>query len=303
MSYKSTEATPKTNNVMIVMDGYKGDVYYKFNGSTKYNYQNSFDLSLNGDGFTDDHLAIGVRSLANLTNTRHEWDVLMMENINVYSVKPIEEEKPTVKVVMPDGQESTLDVPENNIIENFPEVSVGENETVVWTYEKDDKTVVAQTPFTVTEDVTLTAKVVSDYYSEIVGMQYTDPSADTQNVRFLAALHSLDGSAVGFEITASYLDENDDVATKNWEKSCNYVYSSIIATSGGGTVASVTANELGGTYLVALSVDGVPVEAGVQIDFVVKSYVIDDNGDKRYSETKTFTLVGGVNNETVEPLA
>ena len=197
----------------------------------------------------------------------------------------------------------TTTVSKNHVIESFPEVSVGENETVVWTYEKDGKTVVAQTPFTVTEDVTLTAEVVSNYYSEIVGMQYTDPSADTQNVRFLAALHSLNGTAAGFEITASYLDENDDVATKSWEKSCNYVYSSIIATSDGGTVASVTANELGGTYLVALSVDGVPVEADVQIDFVVKSYVIDDNGDKQYSETVRFTIIGGEHSDTATPLA
>ena len=83
-------------------------------------------------------------------------------------------------------------------------------------------------------------------------------------------------------------------------KSCGYVYSAITATENG-TVRSVTAQECGGTYLIVLSVDGVPVEADKQIDFEIRSYVVID-GQKVYSETANFSIVGGVCSATAAPL-
>ena len=122
-------------------------------------------------------------------------------------------------------------------------------------------------------------------------MQYTAESAEnTQSLRFISVLNSLEGSEVGFEVTTKYL-EGGQLQEFTWDPiKSDYVYSSITATSNG-TVRTVTAKELGGTYVCALALDDVPTNIG-QIDFYVKSYVII-KGEKVYSEQVRFTLNNG----------
>ena len=121
-------------------------------------------------------------------------------------------------------------------------------------------------------------------------MQNTEAVENAQSVRFLATIHSLEASAAGFEINAKYLEETV-LKEKNWNVMTSHVYSMINATENG-TVKTVSAGELGGTYLFAVSVDDVPTNIG-QIDFYVKSYVVV-NGEKVYSEVASFTLNNGV---------
>ncbi|MBQ4152754.1 MAG: hypothetical protein IJD11_00230, partial [Oscillospiraceae bacterium] len=97
----------------------------------------------------------------------------------------------------------------------------------------------------------------------------------------------------GFEVTAKYL-EGGVVKEKTWVVKTTRVYSKINATENG-TVVSVTAAELGGVYLCALSIDDVPTNIG-QIDFYVKSYVVI-NGEKVYSKQATATIENGAPNQ------
>ena len=123
-------------------------------------------------------------------------------------------------------------------------------------------------------------------------MQYSDLSEGKQSVRFLATLNSLQGTEVGFEVNAVYKDTDGTVkAREAWNVISTTVYTSIKAKSPSGTVSDVTAQELGGTYLIALAVNGVPNYE--QVDFYVKAYVVVD-GEKLYSGDETrFTLQGG----------
>ena len=203
-----------------------------------------------------------------------------------------------------DGSTQELSYGEDNMITEFPKITEGvaENETVIWTYSKSGaNNVVAVAPFEVTSDITFTAKKVKISDNTLVGMQYTAIADNKQNVRFISTIHSLKGSAVGFEITAKYLD-NGVLTEQNWDKNCTYVYTAIKATTPSGTVEDITANELGGTYLFALSVDEVPTSIG-QIDFYVRSYVVI-NGAKIYdSDNATrFSMNGGAIDYTAAPL-
>ena len=184
-----------------------------------------------------------------------------------------------------------------DVIESFPVIETEANQTVVWFYKNTN--VVATAPFTVYRDATLEARVVDHTYSKIVGVQSTEAANNTQSVRFLSVLQSLEGSAAGFEVTAKYL-EGSVVKTKTWMVNTTHVYSSINATENG-SVTSVSAAELGGTYICALSVDNVPTNAG-QIDFYVKSYVVL-NGEKTYSEEVIFTFENGEVNSELAPLS
>ena len=123
-------------------------------------------------------------------------------------------------------------------------------------------------------------------------MQYSDLSEGKQSVRFLATLNSLQGTEVGFEVNAVYKDTDGTVrAREAWNVTSTAVYTHIKAKSPSGTVSDVTAEELGGTYLAALAVNGVPNYE--QVDFYVKAYVVVD-GEKLYSGDETrFTLRSG----------
>ncbi len=86
------------------------------------------------------------------------------------------------------------------------------------------------------------------------------------DVRFCAALDTLEYENVGYVITASY----GEGQTKRWEVNCRSVYTALTALENGSEV-QITAEECGGTYLYALSVTGVPADAGA-VTFAVTPY-------------------------------
>ena len=284
----------------ILIDGNKASLYVSGNlvaADVQYN-----------SAIQDDHITLlcqnwpapsqgtyeGQPADAHKSNAVHTpGDGIEIKNIKVWQGHTIRLNNAVA--VLLDGTTQELEYGDDNMINAFPSITdgVAEDEVVVWTYSNNNaKNVIAVAPFEVTCDVTFTAKKVKISDNTLVGMQYTEVTDNKQNVRFISTIHSLKGSAVGFEITAKYM-ENGALAEQSWDKSCTYVYTSIKATSPSGTVSDITANELGGTYLFALSVDQVPTNIG-QIDFYVRSYVVV-NGEKIYnSETATtWTMVNG----------
>ena len=183
-------------------------------------------------------------------------------------------------------------------IPSFPTIEVAEDEVAVWFYK--DTNVVVTASDKVLRDVTLEAKVFKKSASSVAAMQLTKPTANnTQSVRFISALQSLQGSETGFEITVKYMEDGAVIKGKPTVQKTTHVYSSITATTDG-TVTSVSANNLGGNYLCALSVDGVPTDAG-RIDFIVTPYVVF-NGETVYGETVTFKLNNGAADNTLDAL-
>ena len=183
----------------------------------------------------------------------------------------------------------------DDLITSFPEINVARNQTVVWFY-KDTNTVVTA-PYTVCDDAIIEARIFDKSFSKVVAMQYTDINAvtNTQSVRFIATLQSLEGSEAGFEVIARYI-ENGVLQEKRGVIKTTHVYSKINATENG-SVTSVSATELGGIYVCALAIDDVPTNVG-QIDFYVKSYVVM-NGETFYSEQ----AVVAIHNGAVSPVA
>ena len=89
-----------------------------------------------------------------------------------------------------------------------------------------------------------------------------------------------DYAKVGYVINAKLGSE-----TRTWDRSGTSVYSSVQANG-----KTVSAASLGGSYIVALELDGVPTNA--QITFEVTPYVVKD-GDTVYGSTVTFLFENG----------
>ena len=86
--------------------------------------------------------------------------------------------------------------------------------------------------------------------------------------------------------------------TRAWNVTSDIVYTAIKAeTDAGGTVETITANELGGTYLIAVAINDVPTTIG-QIDF----YVTACAGDSVTSEQVVFHVKDGVADRTLSSL-
>ena len=142
------------------------------------------------------------------------------------------------------------------------------------------------------KDVTVKAGALKDTR---LYMQYTEVSEGKQSVRFISTLDSLEGTEAGFKITAVYKDAQGNIKNdKSWEKKVNVVYNSIIAEGD-----TYTAYDLGGRYLFAVSVNGVPTYE--QIDFYVQSYVVVD-GQTKWSEVERFTMGDGAELKGAEKL-
>ena len=139
-------------------------------------------------------------------------------------------------------------------------------------------------------------KVYEGAYTEktnVVAMQYCEAVDGKQSIRFISTLDSLEGTEVGFNISAVYEDDKGIIySDKSWNVKSTAVYSSIVATNKSGTVADVTAEELGGNYLIALAINDVPTNYE-QMDFYVESYVIVD-GEASKSQIRRFTMSNGV---------
>jgi hypothetical protein len=179
------------------------------------------------------------------------------------------------------------------IIESFPEITASEGKSIKWYYEGTD--VLATAPYTVDGDAVIEAREVDTAtFTAVAGAQYTTPTdQNKQNIRFLAVLDTTEGSAAGFEIYAKY-NGATGVETKTWnidDTTTTSVYTGINATAPSGSVSSVSAEALGGTYIIAIDVKEVPTNEG-QIDFYVRSF-IEIGGVKQYGKTVTFTFEDG----------
>ena len=177
----------------------------------------------------------------------------------------------------------------NDLITSFPQINVENNQTVVWFYK--DTNVVVTVPYTVCDNAIMEARIFDKSFSKVVAMQYTEINAvtNTQSVRFVSVLQSLDGSETGFEVIARYI-ENGVLQEKHGVIKTTHVYSKINATENG-SVISVSATELGGLYVSALAIEDVPTNVG-RIDFYVKSYVVV-KGETVYSEQAVAALHNG----------
>ena len=132
-------------------------------------------------------------------------------------------------------------------------------------------------------------------------MQYTAAAYGKQSVRFIATLHSLQADEIGINVTAVYKDAQGTVHNdKSWNIKSDVVYSSFNVTSASGTVKSVTAEEVGGTYLMVNAINNVPADCE-QIDFYVEAYVVV-NGNTVKSETVRFTMCQGIEAENADAL-
>ncbi len=109
------------------------------------------------------------------------------------------------------------------------------------------------------------------------GIQNTDFSAETFAVRFIATVDSTNYQRVGFYIT----EANNGVEL---DTSTDTVYTAINSSTGN----AYTAAELGGKYITAIVIKGIP--AGTALNFTVTPYVIDMDGQKQEGAAYTVTI-------------
>lgn len=99
------------------------------------------------------------------------------------------------------------------------------------------------------------------------GCQETQVEGGSYGVRFIATVDSLDYSAVGYRITASYT-EGGETKTKTYGKALTSVCTSLLAKADDDTTVLVNAEALGGAYLMAYSIRSIPASLG-EITFTV----------------------------------
>lgn len=128
---------------------------------------------------------------------------------------------------------------------------------------------------------------VSDTFDTIhtVGVQKkAGTAANTTDVRFLAITDYLEADAVGFKVEASYKDGGvlKTMSTPKFYES-NKVYKSVVAMG-----SSVSAESLGGKYIVALVILGIP-DSYTDVTFTVTPYRLYGDA-KIYGDTVTVAL-------------
>lgn len=122
------------------------------------------------------------------------------------------------------------------------------------------------------------------------GVQESAIESGMFNVRFVATVDGLDYDEVGFEITANY-NNGGSPATKDLSKSCSQVYNALTGNSEKGIV-TYNAGDLGGEYLMALTVTGIPADTGA-ITFNVKPYSML-GGIKTYGTAYDVVYTNGI---------
>lgn len=126
-----------------------------------------------------------------------------------------------------------------------------------------------------------------------VGVQNTaiDASGETPktDVRLIGVLDSLDYEAVGMDVLG-FLGAADETPDRTFRKEAKTVYGSILA-SADGSARRITASELGGSYIWALTVCGVPAEGTVTL--AVSLYTVKD-GTKTATGTYEVVFTDGV---------
>ncbi len=128
---------------------------------------------------------------------------------------------------------------------------------------------------------------VSDTFDTIhtVGVQKkAGTAANTTDVRFLAITDYLEADAVGFKVEASYKDGGvlKTMSTPKFYES-NKVYKSVVAMG-----SSVSAESLGGKYIVALVILGIP-DSYTDVTFTVTPYRLYGDA-KIYGDKVTVAL-------------
>lgn len=126
-----------------------------------------------------------------------------------------------------------------------------------------------------------------------VGVQNTaiDASGETPktDVRLIGVLDSLDYEAIGMDVLG-FLGTADETPDRTFRKEAKTVYGSILA-SADGSARRITASELDGSYIWALTVCGVPAEGTVTL--AVSLYTVKD-GTKTATGTYEVVFTDGV---------
>lgn len=112
------------------------------------------------------------------------------------------------------------------------------------------------------------------------GTKVIEGGAETQAIRFVAGVHSLDYRKVGFAVT-----EKNHKAY--WNINGSTVYESILASDATGVTETVAASEYGCSHLFAFTIYDVPLEEMV---FTVEPYAIYDDGTVYYGATMIVTV-------------
>ena len=141
---------------------------------------------------------------------------------------------------------------------------------------------------------------------ELRGIQsLAEPTDGVTSVRLIGIVNTLELEAVGFEIIATYRDAEGTVHYGNdiVALSTGTVWSSVLANGN----VSVTAEELGGKYVYAVTINNVPVGEGVQVDFFVMPYSIaegleDVEENREYATDMNISIVNGQYDANAMPL-
>jgi len=124
--------------------------------------------------------------------------------------------------------------------------------------------------------------------ADFIGTQ-VKKDTDSWALRLVSTVDLDTATAVGYEITAMA----EGMTDKTWDKSTDIVYNSIKETTTEGE-NTLTALGLGGKYIFTATIHSISIADYDAIDFFVKPYVVDANGNKVYSVEQQFTFVDGV---------
>lgn len=118
------------------------------------------------------------------------------------------------------------------------------------------------------------------------GVQVSSLKNEHYQLRFIGVIQNLQGSAVGFRIQASFGEGRREL----YAVDCKSVYQTILGMQEN-EIRSYTAESLGGKYVYALSITGIPVDAG-EIVFTVTPYKIID-GESVFGKVNTVIVNSG----------
>lgn len=118
------------------------------------------------------------------------------------------------------------------------------------------------------------------------GCQERNITEGKYDVRFISTVNSLDFESAGMIITAECDSGYYDLSFET-----TLVYESLNALDGNGNTVAVTASEIGGQYIMAITVGNIPYSAG-DVTFKVTPYCVK-NGVKYTSETFTVCYDAG----------
>ncbi len=121
--------------------------------------------------------------------------------------------------------------------------------------------------------------------SEIKGVQTSNASANAFNLRVISTVDSTACAKAGFDIQAKYTDGTEK--TVSGTKEITEVYTSITANDDAG-IATYTAGDLGGNYLAALTINGIPTNVG-KVEITVSAWTQAEDGVKYVTSVVLIT--------------